>query len=111
MIKPEKFKEELFEKLINARKILNNRLFVIEKSLFSGIDCDIRLYMDSEMQHLVTLDPYYFSYVSCESTTDQLAFLDIVPDVKDTGKEVELTNYYYDCEKRRVCTFIKVISK
>lgn len=111
MIKPEKFKEELFEKLINARKILNNRLFVIEKSLFSGIDCDIRLYMDSEMQHLVTLYPYYFSYVSCESTSDKLVFLDFVPEVKDTDKEEEWTCYYYDCDKRQVCTFIKVISK
>ncbi len=109
MMKIEKFKEELFEKLFNVRKMVHDRLFVIDNGLFSEDVCDMRVYMDSQMQHLVTLSPYSFSYVSCESTAHGLAFLDIVPDIKDSDHEVELTNYYYDCEKKRVCTFVTIL--
>lgn len=105
----EKFKEELFGKLYNVRKMPHDRLIVIGRDQFSEVEGDVRVYMDSEMQHLVTLYPYSFSYVISESNADQLVFLDIVPDIKDSEKEVELTNYYYDSDKHRVCTFVKII--
>lgn len=106
----EKFKQELFALLYNARKMKTERLIAISKDKFSLPVADIRVYMDSKMQHLVTLYPYSFSYVSCESTPDQLAFIDIVPDVKENEKEVELTNYYYDCEKKSIGMFITTLS-
>lgn len=109
MMKIEKFKEELFEKLFNVRKTVHDRMFIIDYELFSEDVGDMRVYMDSEMQHLVTLSPYGFSYVGCESTAHELAFLDIVPDIKESVHEVELTNYYYDCEKRRVCTLVTIL--
>lgn len=106
----EEFKQELFALLYNARKMKTERLFTISKDKFSVPVADIRVYMDSEMQYLVTLYPYSFSYVSSESTPDQLTFIDIVPDVKENEKEVELTNYYYDCEKKSIGMFITTLS-
>lgn len=106
----EEFKKELFSLLFFARKMQTERLFTITRDNLSRPVVDIRVYMDSEMQHLVTLYPYSFSYVSCESTPDQLVFIDIVPDVKENEKEVELTNYYYDCEKKSIGSFITILT-
>ena len=110
MMTIEDFKQELFTLLYHARKMKTERLFAISKDKFSVPVADVRAYMDSEMQHLVTFYPYSFSYVSCEATPDQLVFIDIVPDVKENEKEVELTNYFYDCEKKRVNTFITILT-
>lgn len=109
MMSIEKFKEELFSKLYYARKLQQDKLISIGRELFSDSVGDIRVYMDSEMQHLVTLLPYSFSYVGCESTADHLTFLDIIPDIKESEREVEVTNYYYDCEKKCVCSFLTIL--
>lgn len=110
MMTIEKFKEELFEKLFNVRKMHHDRLFVVGKDKFSSNVDDIRVFMDSEMQHLITLSPYSFSYVISASDADHLAFLDIVPDIRESEHEVEWTNYFYDSEKRRVCTFVTIVN-
>ena len=109
MMTIDKFKEELFVKLYHARKLRPKRLIQIGRELFSENVGDIRVYMDTEMLHLVTLYPYCFSYVGCESTADQLAFLDIMPDIKETEHEVELTNYYYDCERRSIGSLLTIL--
>lgn len=109
MMTVEKFEEKLFCKLYNVRKIAHDRLFVIGKDYFYVGEGDIRVFMDSNMQHLVTLYPYNFSYVNCESDADHLVFLDILPVIKESEHEVEMTNFYYDCDNKRVCSFLSVI--
>ena len=100
------FKTELFQKLLEARKSEHDRLFCIPKTLFSGIIDDIRVYMDTEMQRLVTVNPYQVSYVMCESDADKLVFLDIIPDIKEEGGEIIQTYYLYDCDNHQVVKFI-----
>ena len=109
MMAIEDFKKELFAKLLAARIIEHERLFFIPKDLFSGTIADIRVYMDSEMQNLVTIPPYRVSYVSCESSVDQLAFIDITPDLKEENGIITQTFYYYDCDNHKVSCFINLV--
>lgn len=109
MMSIEDFKKELFDKLLAARTIEHNRLFYIPKDLFSGTIVDIRVYMDSEMQKLVNVHPYCVSYVSCESNDSRLAFIDIIPDLKEDNGIITQTYYYYDCDNHRVSCFINLV--
>lgn len=109
MLTIEEFKVELFQKLLEARKAEHDRLFVIPKEKFSKDIPDIRVFMDSEMQRLVTVYPYQFSYVMCESDADKLAFLDIIPDIKDESGVITQTYYLYDCDSHKVVSFINIV--
>ena len=109
MMKNEKFREELFAKLLAARIRKHPRLICIGPELFSEPIEDLTVYMDSEMRQLVTVYPYRVAYVQCESDKDHLMFIDIIPDVKELDGEIIQTFYYYDCEKRQVSSFIQCI--
>ncbi len=109
MMPIEQFREELFQKLFAARSIEHERLFYISKKNFSGETGDIRAYMDSEMQHFVNAYPYRVAYVSCESDESNLAFIDIVPDLKDVGGTIMQTFYFYDCDNHKISSFVNMV--
>ena len=109
MMSIENFRIELFQKLLAARCAPHERLFFITRDLFSGDTGDIRVYMDSEMQHLVNLYPYQVAYVSCESNPNQLTFIDIIPELKEEGGNIIQTFYFYDCEQHKVSSFVNIV--
>ncbi len=105
----EEFRLELFQKLLAARTIEHERVFYIPKSLFSGVIPDIRVYMDSELQHLVNAYPYRVAYISCESDKDNLAFIDIIPEIKEINGVIMQTYYLYDCDNHKVTSFVNMV--
>ncbi len=109
MMQIEKFREELFAKLLAARTKRHPRMISIGCELFSQPIEDMTEYMDSEMRHLVTVYPYRMSYVSCESDKDHLMFIDIIPEVRDVNGIIEQRFYYYDCENHQVTSFVQYI--
>lgn len=109
MLTIEAFRTELFQKLLAARIIEHERVFYIPKSLFSDEINDIRVFMDSEMQHLVNVYPYRVAYISCESDKDNLAFIDIIPDINEVNGVIMQTFYYYDCESHTVTSFVNLV--
>ncbi len=109
MMQIDEFKKELFQKLLEARKVEHDRLFSIPKTIFSGEISDIRTYMDTELQHLVTVYPYQVSYVMCESDAAKLVFLDIIPDIKEIDGVIIQTYYLYDCDNHKVTSFVNMV--
>ena len=109
MMKIEKFREELFAKLLAARTRKHPRLISIGRELFSEPIEDMTVYMDTELRQLVTVYPYRVSYVSCESDKDHLVFIDIIPEVRDVNGIIEQRFYLYDCEHHQITSFVQFI--
>ena len=71
----------------------------ISKEELNEADIDIRIYMDTEMQQLVTKEPYAVSYIPSISTSQELKFID-----RTFGRDVSGNDIYYsyDSEKGEI---------
>ncbi len=104
----EQFKKELFValgKVSWTQPRGQGEMVRIGRDLLTQQVPDLRVFMDTEMKGLVTVNPYRVIFVSCISDKDNLVFLDITPRMVKTLNSIDIISYYYDCDSQMVVPF------
>lgn len=95
----ETFRENLLKAISEKEKDIERgigAMFGISKEDLNEVDIDLRTYMDTEMQRLVTEEPYAVSYIPSISTSQELKFIDRTFGRDESGNYIY---YSYNSEK------------
>jgi hypothetical protein len=107
MLTPEQFEEVLLEKLVDAKGDLHRdsdgflRLPIV---MFPSmeISIDLRAYMDSNLQTRILTRPYCYQYIICKSTSDELVFFDLTPEIREFSNCRDLIYRSFNCDTNKV---------
>ncbi len=105
----DQFKQELFTALENVpwtQPRGQGEMIRIDRNLLTVQVPDLRVFMDTQMQGLVTVHPYHAEYVSCASDNNNLVFLDITPYKEVTQNSIDIISYYYDSDTKKAVPYV-----